>query len=53
MLEFLVIMKVTKEPLPATGTEPVPVQSVHVQTVHPSVTGLVTLHVTEVPFAYV
>jgi hypothetical protein len=51
MLESAVIAKDVVVPLPLDGTEPVPVQPVHVQIVLPSVTGLETLHVTEEPSA--
>ncbi len=49
IVEFWVILKVTEELLPLAGTEPVPVHPVQIQTTHPSVTGLVTLHVTKAP----
>jgi hypothetical protein len=46
--ESSVIVKLVEEPDPLV-TEPVPVQPVQVQTVLPSITGLVTLQVTGVP----
>ncbi len=52
IVEFWVILKVTEELLPLAGTEPVPVQPMHVQMTHPSVTGLVTLQVMYTPLVY-
>ena len=49
MVESEVMVKVVDDSEPVAGTLPVPIQPVHVQTRFPSVTGLVTLAVTEVP----
>jgi hypothetical protein len=52
MLESRDITNITVVPLPLDGTEPVPFQPMHVQTVPPSVTGLETLQLTEEPSSY-